>query len=87
MFFKKGVGVQGITANFMGRLICTIKLGTSPEDLPTVIISGYDEIDPGTQVIIYVSKLLTLPVTVVIDIKIGVELIYKTLGGITAFFY
>lgn len=71
----------------MGRLKCEIDLGTNPEDLPTIIISGYDKIAATTAVKLLVSGIKTLPDSKRVDIKIGIELIYNYLGGISAFIY
>lgn len=78
---------SGLTTEFTGRLKCEIDLGTNPEDLPTIIVTGYDRADAGTAVEILVTGIKTLPSTKRVDIKIGVELIYKYLGGISAFIY
>lgn len=76
----------GLTTEYTGRLTCIIDLGTSPEDLPTIIVSGYDKIPAQTAIKILVTNIKTLPSTRTADIKIGVELIYKELGE-SAFIY
>jgi len=62
----------GLTTLYTGKLTCNIDLGTNPEDLPTVIVTGYDEIAPNTPITILVTKIRTLPSTKEVTVKIGV---------------
>lgn len=67
--------------------MCRIDLGTSPEDLPTIIVEGYDKIPANTPVRIYITGLETLPIDRRVAIRYGVELIYNYLNRQTAFIY
>lgn len=83
------VGCQSktLTTKHTGRLKCTIDLGTSPEDLPTIIVEGYDKIPAATEVIIFITGLKTLPTDRRVAIRYGVELTYNYLNRATAFIY
>ena len=78
---------SGLTTEYTGRLNCEIDLGTNPEDLPTIIVTGYDKIAAQTAIEILVTGIRTLPDWKRVDIRVGVQLVYKDLGGISAFIY
>lgn len=63
---------EGLTTEYTGKLNCEIDLGTNPEDLPTIIVTGYDKAPAKTKVKILVTGIKTLPKTKRVDIKIGV---------------
>ncbi|KRW99610.1 hypothetical protein PPERSA_03411 [Pseudocohnilembus persalinus] len=81
------VAKQGLTTSFTGRLTCYIDLGTSSEDKPEIIVQGYDEIDPLTDISILITGIKTLPSSKAVTVDIGVELVYVYLGEITAYIY
>lgn len=64
-----------------------MKTGTTTTDLPAIIVTGYDEIKAGTAVSILVTSIKNLPIGKQMTIKIGVQLIYKKYGGVSAFYY
>jgi len=47
----------GVTILFTKRLKCTLHVGTNPEDLPMIIITGYDQIPPNTDISFVISDL------------------------------
>jgi hypothetical protein len=58
------IAVSGLTTTIKYKLTCTIEYGTGPEDLPQIIITGYDEIKANSSVIIYITDILTLPTSI-----------------------
>ena len=81
------VGVLGIKTEFKGRLTCILRYGSGPEDLPKVIISGYDQILANTKVSIWITGIESVSKFKQSTISIGVQLAYKSLGGVSAFYY
>lgn len=66
------LAVSGVTTTIKYKLTCLIKYGTGPEDLPQIIISGYDEIRANSSIVIYITDILTLPKTISATITMGV---------------
>lgn len=81
------VAKGGISTIYTKKLRCFLKLGTTTTDLPAIIVTGYDEIKAGTAVSILVTNIKNLPAGKQMTIKIGVQLIYKKYGGVSAFYY
>lgn len=55
--------------------------------MPQIIVSGYDEIRANSSIVIYITDILTLPKSVSATISMGVQLIYKDFGGVSAYYY
>lgn len=54
------IPVSGLTTVIKYKLTCTLKYGTGPEDLPQIIITGYDEIKENSEIFIYITDIRTL---------------------------
>lgn len=79
--------ISGITVFSTGKLTCKIYPSTSSITYPQIIVTGYDRILSGTDVIIRIAKLKTLPTLVNDYIKIGVSLTYYDYGGVKGYIY
>ena len=52
---------KGFKFNAGKRLKCTLDWGTSPEDMPKVLLSGYEEIPANTEIEVLVTNIESIP--------------------------
>ena len=76
-----------MTLSSSGRLTCKIFPSYSTITYPRIEVTGYDRIKSGTEVIVRIAGLKTLPEAVEDYIKIGVSLTYYSYGGVKGYIY
>ena len=79
--------ISGLTVLSTGKLTCKLYPSVSTITYPYIVVTGYDRIANGTDVVIRVADLKTLPVGVEDYIKIGVSLTYYDYGGVKGYIY
>ena len=79
--------ISGIELSSTDRLTCKIYPSVSTITYPIITVTGYDRILSGTDVVIQIAGLKTLPSSVNDYIKIGVSLTYYDYGGVKGYIY
>ena len=81
------VPVSGLEFSTTGKLTCRIYPSVSTITYPRIIVTGFDRVYSGTDVIFRIAGLKTLPANVEDYIKIGVSLTYFDYGRVKGYVY
>lgn len=79
--------VSGLEFSLLGKLTCKLYPSVSTITYPVVIATGFDRVAAGTEIIIRLAGLKTLPEGVEDFIKVGVTLTYFNYGGVKGYLY
>ena len=81
------VPVSGLTFNTVGKLTCIIYPSVSTITYPRIVVTGFDRVYSGTDVIFRIAGLKTLAANIEDYIKLGVSYKYFNYGRVKGYLY
>ena len=81
------LAISGLTLSSTGKLTCKIYPSVSTITYPIIVVTGFDRVYSGTDVVFRIAGLKTLSAGVEDYIKIGVSLMYYDYGGVKGYLY
>lgn len=79
--------ISGLTLSTTGKLTCRLYPSVSTITYPVIVVTGFDRVYSGTQVVVGIAGLKSLAADVSSYIKVGVSLQYYDYGGVKGYSY